>query len=97
MNLYVGKLSYDMSEAELKDLFQEHGEITSVKIITDKFTGRSKGFGFIEMPNAAEATKAIKALNGSKVKGKEIIVNEAIERTERRSNFRGGGNRWDKR
>ncbi len=104
MNLYVGKLDYGMSEATLKELFQEYGEVASVKIIMDKFTGRSKGFGFIEMPNAPEAVKAIKALNGSKVKGREIIVNEAVERTERRSdserrnNFRGErGNRWDNR
>jgi RNA recognition motif-containing protein len=105
MNIYVGKLPYEISEAELTELFKEHGEVTSVKIIIDKYTGRSKGFGFVEMPKEAEAKKAINGLNGAEVKGKNIIVNEAIERTERRSKFRGGdsdrrgggGNRWDNR
>ena len=104
MNLYVGSLPYKISEAELKELFKEYGEVTSVKVITDKYSGKSQGFGFVEMPNEVEARKAIKELNGVEVQGRNIIVNEAIERTERRSNFRGGGdrrgrggNRWDNR
>jgi RNA recognition motif-containing protein len=90
MNIYVGSLHYVVSEAELKELFTEYGEVTSTKIIIDKYSGKSKGFGFVEMPNEAEAKKAIKELNGTEVQGRNIIVNESIERTERRSNFRGG-------
>ena len=90
MNIYVGSLHYEVSEAELKELFTEYGEVTSTKIIIDKYSGKSKGFGFVEMPNEAEAKKAIKELNGTEVQGRNIIVNESIERTERRSNFRGG-------
>jgi RNA recognition motif-containing protein len=104
MNLYVGSLPYKISEAELKELFKEYGEVTSVKVIIDKYSGKSQGFGFVEMPNDVEARKAIKELNGVEVQGRNIIVNEAIERTERRNNFRGGGdrrgrggNRWDNR
>ena len=105
MNLYVGKLPYEISEAELTELFKEYGEVTSVKIIIDKYSGKSKGFGFVEMPNETEAKKAIEKLNGAEVQGKNIVVNESIERTDRRSNFRGGnsdrrgggGNRWDNR
>lgn len=81
-----------MNEAELKELFEEYGEVTSAKIIIDKYSGKSKGFGFVEMPNEAEAKKAIEELNGSEIQGRKIIVNESIERTERRSNFRGGDN-----
>jgi RNA recognition motif-containing protein len=91
MNIYVGSLHFKMSEAELKEAFEEYGEVTSAKIIIDKYSGKSKGFGFVEMPNEAEAKKAIEELNGAEVSGRKIIVNESIERTERR-NFRGGDN-----
>jgi RNA recognition motif-containing protein len=91
MNIYVGSLHFKMNEAELKELFDEYGEVTSAKVIFDKYSGKSKGFGFVEMPNEAEAKKAIEELNGAEVQGRNIIVNESIERTERRSNFRGGG------
>ena len=80
-----------MQETELKELFEGYGEVTSAKIIFDKYSGKSKGFGFVEMPNEAEAKKAIEELNGSNVGGRNIIVNESIERPERR-NFRGGDN-----
>jgi len=80
-----------MNEAELKEIFEEYGEVGSAKIIIDKYSGKSKGFGFVEMPNEAEAKKAIEELNGSEIQGRKIIVNESIERTDRRSNFRGGG------
>src|SRR5665647_3819562 len=90
MNLYVGSLPFKISESELKELFKEYGEVTSVKIIIDKYSGKSKGFGFVEMLNEAEAKKAIKELNGAEVQGRNIIVNESIERTDKRSNFRGG-------
>jgi RNA recognition motif-containing protein len=89
MNIYVGSLHFKMSEAELKEVFEEYGEVTSAKIIIDKYSGKSKGFGFVEMPNDAEAKKAIEELNGAEVSGRNIIVNESIERPERR-NFRGG-------
>ena len=82
-----------MNEAELKEAFEEYGEVTSAKIIIDKYSGKSKGFGFVEMPNDEEAKKAIEELNGTEVSGRNIIVNESIERTDRRSNFRGGDDR----
>jgi len=90
MNIYVGSLHFKMSEAELKEVFEEYGEVTSAKVIIDKYSGKSKGFGFVEMPNDAEAKKAIEELNGAEVSGRNIIVNESIERPERR-NFRDGG------
>jgi len=92
MNIYVGSLHFKMNEAELKQLFEEYGEVATAKIIIDKYSGKSKGFGFVEMPNEAEAKKAIEVLNGSEVQGRKIIVNESIERSDRRSNFRGGDN-----
>jgi len=89
MNIFVGSLSYDVSEPEFKELFEEFGEVTSAKIITDRDTGRSKGFGFIEMENGQEA---IDALNGKDVGGRTIVVNEARPREERpKRNFGGGG------
>ncbi len=97
MNIYVGSLHFKMSEAELKEIFEEYGEVGSAKIIIDKYSGKSKGFGFVEMPNEAEAKKAIEELNGAEVQGRKIIVNESIERTDRRSNFRGGGDGGDRR
>jgi RNA recognition motif-containing protein len=83
MNIYVGNLSYDVTEDELKEVFSEHGEVSSVNIIKDKYSGRSKGFGFIEMANDDEAEKAVQALNGSAVKGRDIKVNKARPREER--------------
>jgi RNA recognition motif-containing protein len=103
MNIYVGSLHFKMNEAELKEIFEEYGEVASAKVIIDKYSGKSKGFGFVEMPNEAEAKKAIEELNGAEVQGRKIIVNESIERTDRRRDFRsgdndrrgGGGNRRD--
>lgn len=83
MNLYVGNLSYGVTEDELKELFAEFGEIASINIIKDKFSGQSKGFGFIEMPDNAEADKAIKALNGSELQGRNLKVNQAKPRSDR--------------
>ena len=77
MNIYVGQLPYNVSEDELKDLFTQYGEIASLNLIKDKFTGRSKGFAFVDMPNNSEADTAIKALNKSMLKGREIKVNQA--------------------
>jgi RNA recognition motif-containing protein len=92
MNIYVGSLHFKMNEAELKEIFEEYGEVTSAKIIMDKYSGKSKGFGFVEMPNETEARKAIEELNGAEVSGRNIIVNESIERTDRRRDSRDNRN-----
>ena len=80
MNLFVGGISYKLREEELKMEFEKYGEVSSVKIIMDKETGRSKGFGFVEMPNDDDAQKAIAGLNGTEIEGKKIGVNVAEER-----------------
>ena len=93
MNIYCGSLHFKMKEEELRELFEEYGEVTSAKVIFDKYSGKSKGFGFVEMPNDAEAKKAIQELNGAEIQGRNIIVNESIERQERKREFRGGHDR----
>jgi RNA recognition motif-containing protein len=80
MNIYVGNLSYKVEENELRQIFEEYGEVASVKIITDKYSGRSKGFGFIEMNDEKQAKKAIEELNQKEVDGRQIIVNVARPR-----------------
>ncbi|KEA43717.1 RNA recognition motif domain-containing protein [Campylobacter hyointestinalis] len=80
MNIYVGNLSYRMSEAELREAFSEFGEVTRAKIVKDKETNRSKGFGFVEMSTDAEAKKAIEAMNGKDIGGRALRVNEARPR-----------------
>lgn len=80
MNIYVGNLSYGMSENELRDAFSAYGEVSSVKILMDRETGRSRGFGFVEMPNQNEAEAAVAQLNGSDVGGRALRVNEARPR-----------------
>jgi RNA recognition motif-containing protein len=92
MNIYVGNLAYGVTEEELRDAFGAYGEISSCNLISDKFTGQSKGFGFVEMPNNSEADAAIKALNETALKGRNIKVNQAKPRGERPS--RGGGRRY---
>ena len=77
MNMYIGNLAYDVTENDLRNAFSEFGEVSSVKIITDKFSGRPKGFGFVEMPDNSEADQAIKALNGKVLNGRSIKVNQA--------------------
>jgi RNA recognition motif-containing protein len=89
MKIYIGNLSYEVGESDLREAFEPFGQIASVHLIKDKFTGRSKGFGFVEMPSAGEAQAAIKALNGKEIKGRAIAVNEARPRTENRRD-RGG-------
>jgi cold-inducible RNA-binding protein len=81
MNIYVGNLSWGLTESQLEDMFAEYGEVSSTKIITDRETGRSKGFGFIEMANAEDAKKAIDELNGKDLDGRPLKVNEAKPRT----------------
>ena len=83
MNIYVGNLSYNMSEDELRDAFAAFGEVQSANIIMDRDTGRSKGFGFVEMPDQAEAEAAIKELDGKSVSGRNLRVNQARPRPER--------------
>jgi RNA recognition motif-containing protein len=90
MNIYVGNLHFNLSEDELKEIFEEYGEVTSAKVITDKYSGRSKGFGFVEMPNDAEGEAAIKNLNGVDMKGRNMTVNQS---EERKDNFRKDNNR----
>ncbi|HEX9584885.1 MAG TPA: RNA-binding protein [Gammaproteobacteria bacterium] len=83
MKLYVGNLPYSVTEDDLKETFSEFGDLGEVTVITDKFSGQSKGFGFVEMPNNSEADAAIKALNESNFKGRNIKVNEARPRGDR--------------
>jgi len=83
MNIYVGNLSYSVTEDELREMFSKFGEVTSVNLISDKYSGQSKGFGFVEMAVQSEAEAAIKALDGNSVKGRNLRVNEARPRTER--------------
>jgi RNA recognition motif-containing protein len=83
MNIYVGNLSYGLTEDELKAVFAEFGEVSSASIITDKYSGRSKGFGFVEMPTQSEAEEAIRSLDGKSVKGRNLKVNQARPREER--------------
>jgi RNA recognition motif-containing protein len=83
MNIYVGNLPYELTNDELKDVFQQYGEVSSVNIITDKMTGRSKGFGFIEMPEASNAKEAISKVDGFSFKGRNLKVSEARPREER--------------
>ncbi len=92
MNIFVGSLPFSLEENELKVFFEEYGEVTSVKIITDKFSGRSKGFGFIEMPDDEQAKKAIEELNGAEINGRAIVVNKSEEKKDGpRKTFGGGG------
>ena len=84
MKLYVGNLGYDVTESQLSDLFAPFGTVESTKIITDKYSGRSRGFGFVEMENRDDGEKAINELNGQDFQSRAITVNEARPRTERR-------------
>jgi len=89
--LYVGNLSYDLSDDDLKEMFQAHGEVLSAQIITDRDTGRSKGFGFVEMSDPDQAQAAIDALNGHEFGGRALTVNEARPQADRGSRGGGGG------
>lgn len=95
--LYVGSLSYDTTEDSLKDLFSQAGTVTSASIIIDKFSGRSKGFGFVEMSTEEEAKKAIETLNEKELDGRKIVVDEAkpMEKKPFRNENRGGGGGYD--
>jgi len=95
MNIYVGNLSFDVSEEAIRQAFEAYGEVSSVNIITDKYSGQPRGFGFVEMPDKAEAQKAIENLNGKDLSGRPLNVNEARPREDRggRPGGRGGGGR----
>ncbi len=82
MNIFVAKLNYSTSEAELRNAFEQYGEVISVKIINDRETGRSKGFGFVEMSNESEGRAAISGLNETELKGRTIVVKEAVAKEE---------------
>ncbi|MBP5405546.1 RNA-binding protein [bacterium] len=89
MNIYVGNLAYKMSEEELRSAFETYGTVDSARFVIDRETGRSKGFGFVEMPNKEEAEAAIAGLNGTELSGRTVTVNEARPREERpRGGFR---------
>jgi RNA recognition motif-containing protein len=90
VNIYVGNLSYQVTDEELRATFEAFGEVSSAAVIRDKFTGEAKGFGFVEMPKQAEAEAAIKKLNGKELKGRTLTVNLARPRKEE---GRGGGRR----
>lgn len=94
MNIYVGNLLREATEGDLREAFEAFGQVTSVKIIKDLYTGDSRGFGFVEMPNSSEAQSAISGLDGKGLKGRTLKVNEARPRSDvRRSGF-GGGRRF---
>jgi len=82
MNIYVGNLDFKVNENDLEGIFNDYGTVSSAKIITDKYSGRSKGFGFVEMEDNEAATKAINELNGAKFRNREMVVNEARPRKE---------------
>ena len=100
MNIYVGNLSWQMTDEDLRTLFEQYGSVTSAKIVKDKVSGRSKGFGFVEMPDDSEAQNALSSLYESEVLGRKIIVNEAQPKPQngggsggfKKRSFGGGGN-----
>jgi len=97
MKIYVGNLPFGIDDAGLEELFKPHGTVASAKVITDRDTGRSRGFGFVEMEEDEEANKAIEALNGTDVGGRPLTVNKARpqkKRERRGGGGGGGGNRW---
>ena len=96
MNIYVGNLPYEVTEEDLREAFEVFGEVETIKVIRDNYTGRSRGFGFVEMPDSADARSAIDGLNGKELKGRTLNVNEARPRAESRRGRggRGGGRRF---
>ena len=95
-NIYVGNLSFEATEDELRGLFEEHGEVLKVNLITDRDTGRPRGFGFVEMADAAQGRTAIEQINGREVGGRTVTVNEAKPRESRSGGGGGGGGRRDR-
>ena len=95
MNIYVGNLSFNTAEENLRQAFEAYGEVSKVNIITDRDSGRSRGFGFVEMPSKGEADAAMTGLNGQDLDGQTLNVNEARPRTENSGGNRGGGRRYN--
>ena len=91
MNIYVGNLSYDTGNEELREAFAQYGQVDDARVVEDKYTGRSRGFGFVEMANDSEAQKAIEELNGTDLQSRTINVNEARPREDRGGRGGGGG------
>ncbi|MEK6526867.1 MAG: RNA-binding protein [Nitrospirota bacterium] len=89
--LYVGGLPYSVTDQQLQDLFTQHGTVSSAKVISDRYTGRSRGFGFVEMATSEEAQKAIAAMNGTQFEGRTLVVNEAKPQEKRERSWGGGG------
>ncbi len=100
MNIYVGNLSYEATDVTIREAFESFGEVTSARVIKDKYSGQSRGFGFVEMPGPSQAQTAIKSLNGKELLGKQITVNEARARSNQgrvgggRMDYSGGRNRY---
>ena len=95
MNIYVGNLAYEVTDEELQEAFSKHGQVDSARVIRDRFSGSSRGFGFVEMPNNQEAEAAINALNGQDLQGRAITANQARPREGNGGDRRGGGGpRW---
>ena len=95
MNIYVGNLSFNTAEENLRQAFEAYGEVSKVNIITDRDSGQSRGFGFVEMPSKGEAEAAMTGLNGQELDGQALNVNEARPRTESGGGNRGGGRRYN--
>ena len=96
MNIYVGNLSFDVDDSVLRGAFEAHGQVSSAQVIMDRDTGRSRGFGFVEMPSSEEANGAIEALNGTDLAGRALNVNEARPKTDRGGRGGGGGGGGDR-
>ena len=94
MDIYVGNLPYEADDKQLQDLFSQHGTVTSARVIMDRMTDRSKGFGFVEMPDKAEANAAISALNEHDLGGRNLRVNESQPKPRNNGGGGGGGGRW---
>ena len=93
-NIYVGNLSFDVSDAQLQEAFGAHGTVNKASVVTDRMTGRSRGFGFVEMANDDEGNAAIEALNGSDLGGRTLTVNLAKPKVDRNRSGGGGDRRW---
>lgn len=94
MDIYVGNLPYSVTDSELQEMFAQYGEVTSARVISDRETGRAKGFGFVEMRDSADANKAIEALNGQDMNGRALRVNESQPKPRTSGGGGGGGGRW---
>jgi RNA recognition motif-containing protein len=95
VNIYIGNLSFDTTEESLRQAFEGYGEVSTVSIVTDRYTSKSRGFGFVEMASKGEAEAAITGLNGQELDGQTLNVNEARPRTEKGGGGRGGGRRYN--